>query len=42
MAIADFKSGVYKSARKAALAYGVPLSTLNDRLNGKPLKQIVY
>ena len=30
MAIADFKSGVYKSTRKATLAYGVPLLTLND------------
>ena len=30
MAIADFESGVYKSARKAALVYGVPPSTLND------------
>jgi len=42
MATADFKSGVYKSARKAALAYGVPPSTLNDQLNGKLLKQITY
>ena len=42
MAIADFESGVYKSARKAALVYGVPPSTLNDRLNGKLLKQIAH
>ena len=42
MAIADFESSVYKSARKAALAYGVPPSTLNDRLNGKLPKQIAH
>ena len=42
MAIAYFESGVYKSTRKAALAYGVPLSTLNDRLNGKLPKQIAH
>ena len=42
MAIADFESGVYKSAQKAALAYGVPPLTLNNRLNGKLPKQIAY
>ena len=30
MAITDFKSSVYKSARKAMLTYDVPLSILND------------
>jgi len=30
MAIVDFESGVYKSARKAMLAYGIPLSILSD------------
>ena len=30
MAIVDSESGVYKSARKAMLAYGVPLLILSD------------
>jgi hypothetical protein len=30
MAIVDFKSGVYKYARKAILVYGVPLLILSD------------
>ena len=38
MAIIDFKSSVYKSARKAALIYSISLLTLNDQLNGKLLK----
>jgi hypothetical protein len=40
--IADLKSGVYKSARKAALAYSVPLSILSDQLNDKVLKQFIH
>jgi len=30
MTIVDSKSGVYKPARKAVLAYNVPLSILSD------------
>ena len=30
MAMADFKSSVYKAARKAVLAYNTPLSILSD------------
>jgi hypothetical protein len=38
MVIVDFKSGVYKYARKAILVYGVPLSILSDQLNGRLLQ----
>ncbi|OCL01052.1 uncharacterized protein K441DRAFT_650619 [Cenococcum geophilum 1.58] len=42
MALADFKAGKFKSSRQAAIAYGVPPATFNDRLNGKKPRQIAY
>ena len=42
IALADFKAGKFKSGRQAAIAYGIPPSTFNDRLNGKEPRQIVH
>jgi hypothetical protein len=42
IATTDFKSGVYKSVRKAVLAYSVPLSILSDQLNDEVLKQFTH
>ena len=36
LAIQDYHAGVYKSQRAAAKAYGVPRTTLQDRLKGTP------
>jgi hypothetical protein len=36
LAIQDYYAGVYKSQRAAAKAYGVPRTTFQDRLKGKP------
>ncbi|KAI0992576.1 hypothetical protein K3495_g15609 [Podosphaera aphanis] len=36
MAIADYKSGKYKSQRAAAKQYSIPFSTVRDRLHGVP------
>ena len=42
MAIADFKSGVYKSVWKAMFVYGIPLSILSNQLNSKLLKRFTH
>jgi hypothetical protein len=34
LAISDFNAGLYSSLRVAAKAYGIPSSTLYDRLRG--------
>ena len=34
-ALRDLNAGVYTSQRRAALAYGVPRSTLQSRLQGQ-------
>ncbi|KAI1006356.1 hypothetical protein K3495_g1873 [Podosphaera aphanis] len=36
MAIAEYKSGHYKSQRAAAKQYSIPFSTFRDRLHGVP------
>jgi hypothetical protein len=36
LAIQYYHAGVYKSQRAAAKAYGVPRTTLQDRLKGTP------
>ncbi|KAG9189954.1 CENP-B protein [Alternaria panax] len=41
-AIADLTSGVYTSQRKAAQAWGVPRSTLQERLNGRQPNAIAH
>ena len=41
MAIADSESGVYKSVRKAILAYSIPLSILSDWLGNRLLKRFI-
>jgi hypothetical protein len=34
LAISDLNAGIYTSQRAAAKAYGIPLSTFQDRLKG--------
>ena len=41
-AICDLNSGIYKSQRAAAKAYGIPASTLRDRINGVTNKRISH
>ena len=40
MAIADYKSGKYKSQRAAAKQYSIPFSTFRDRLHGVPDRSV--
>jgi hypothetical protein len=41
-AIADLNSGVFTSQRKAAKAWGVPRSTLQERLHGRQPNAIAH
>ena len=41
-AIRDFNTGVYKSQRAAARAYGIARSTLRDRLQGATSRAIAH
>ena len=41
-AIADLRRGVFSSQRKAADAYGIPRSTLQQRLNGRKPNAIAH
>lgn len=41
-AISDLNAGVYPSQRKAAQAWGVPRSTLQERINGRQPSAIAH
>jgi transposase len=41
-AICDLNAGVFTSQRKAAKAYGVPRSTLQERINGRQPNAIAH
>ena len=41
-AIRDLNAGVYKSQRAAARAYGLPRTTLRDRVNGATSRAIAH
>ena len=41
-AIADYNSGVFKSQRATAKAYGIPLLTLHGRLHGATISALSH
>ena len=41
-AVRDYRAGIFTSLRKAAEAYEVPRSTLQDRMNGRQPNAIAH